>query len=176
MVLKRLFGSGKAPVANTNNEAGGRAYAFSPEHALAQYAVTGTMHNTFYATADEQLGTILSLVEKVSPEFVAQTAVYCRERGFMKDVPALLIAYLAKKDVGLMKAVFPRVIDNGKMLRNFVQIVRSGVVGRQIVRHGAEAGRAGVVREPHAGDDLPQRPRRPAVDGGRHQDGPSRRR
>ena len=30
-----------------------------------------------------------------------------------------------------MKAVFPRVIDNGKMLRNFVQIVRSGVVGRR---------------------------------------------
>jgi 60 kDa SS-A/Ro ribonucleoprotein len=130
MVLKRLFGSGKAPVANTINEAGGRAYAFSPKHALAQYAVTGTMHNTFYASADEQLGTILSLVERVSPEFVARTAVYCRERGFMKDVPALLVAYLAKKDVGLMKAVFPRIVDNGKMLRNFVQIVRSGVVGR----------------------------------------------
>ncbi|MGH7440793.1 MAG: RNA-binding protein [Polyangiaceae bacterium] len=131
MVLKRLFGTGKANPANTNNEAGGRAYTFSPEHALAQYAVTGTMHNTFYATADEQLGTILSLVEKVSPEFVAKTAVYCRERGFMKDVPALLVAYLAKKDVGLMKAVFPRIVDNGKMLRNFVQIVRSGVTGRK---------------------------------------------
>ncbi len=131
MVLKRLFANGKAVPANINNEAGGRAYAFSPEHALAQYAVTGTMHNTFYATADEQLGTILSLVEKVSPEFVAKTAVYCRERGFMKDVPALLVAYLAKKDVGLMKAVFPRIVDNGKMLRNFVQIVRSGVTGRK---------------------------------------------
>lgn len=131
MVLKRLFGTGKEAVANTNNEAAGRAYAFSPEHALAQYAVTGTMHNTFYATADEQLATILSLVDRVSPEFVAKTAVYCRERGFMKDVPALLVAYLAKTDVDLMKAVFPRVVDNGKMLRNFVQIVRSGVIGRK---------------------------------------------
>ncbi len=131
MVLKRLFGSGKAPVANTNNEAGGRAYAFSPEHALAQYAVTGTMHNTFYATANDQLDTILALAAKVSPEFVAKTAIYCRTRGFMKDVPALLVAYLAKKDVGLMKEVFPRVVDNGKMLRNFVQIVRSGAVGRK---------------------------------------------
>jgi 60 kDa SS-A/Ro ribonucleoprotein len=131
MVLKRLFGTGKALPANTQNEAGGRAYAFSPEHALAQYAVTGTLHNTFYATADEQLGSILALAERVSPEFVAKTAVYCRERGFMKDVPALLVAYLAKKDVGLMKAVFPRVVDNGKMLRNFVQIVRSGVTGRR---------------------------------------------
>jgi len=131
MVLKRLFGAGKAPAANTQNEAGGRAYAFSPEHALAQYAITGTMHNTFYATAEQQLDAILALAAKVTPAFVAKTAVYTRQRGFMKDVPALLVAYLAKSDVGLMKAVFPRVIDNGKMLRNFVQIVRSGVVGRK---------------------------------------------
>ncbi len=131
MVLKKLFASGKAPAADTINEARGRAYAFSPEHALAQYAVTGTLHNTFYASAEQQLGTILALVARVSPELVAKTAVYCRERGFMKDVPALLVAHLAKRDVKLMKAVFPRVIDNGKMLRNFVQIVRSGVVGRK---------------------------------------------
>jgi len=131
MVLEKLFASGEAPAANTNNEAGGRAYAFSPEHALAQYAATGTMHNTFYASAEEQAGKILELASMVSPEFVAKTSVYCRERGFMKDVPALLVATLAKRDVRLMKAVFPRVIDNGKMLRNFVQIVRSGVVGRK---------------------------------------------
>jgi 60 kDa SS-A/Ro ribonucleoprotein len=131
MVLERLFANGKAPAANTNNEAGGRAYALSPEHALAQMAVTGTMHNTFYASAEQQLDAILALAAKVSPGFVARTAVYCRERGFMKDVPALLVAYLAKHDVGLMKVVFPRVVDNGKMLRNFVQIVRSGTVGRR---------------------------------------------
>jgi 60 kDa SS-A/Ro ribonucleoprotein len=89
------------------------------------------MHNTFYATAEKQLETILALADKVSPEMVAKTAVYCRSRGYMKDVPALLVAYLAKRDVALMKAAFPRVIDNGKMLRNFVQVVRSGVVGRK---------------------------------------------
>ena len=131
-MLKRLFGfAGKASRASTKNEAGGRAYAFSPEHALAQYAVTGTMHNTFYATAEKQLEAILELADQVSPEFVAKTAIYCRQRGFMKDVPALLVAYLAKKDVGVMTAAFPRVIDNGKMLRSFVQIVRSGVIGRK---------------------------------------------
>jgi len=131
MALKRLFASGKAPAANTNNEAGGRAYAFSPEHALAQYAVTGTMHNTFYASAEQQLDAILALAAMVSPAFVAKTAVYTRERGFMKDVPALLVAHLAKRDVQAMKQVFPRVVDNARMLRNFVQIVRSGVVGRR---------------------------------------------
>lgn len=131
-MLKRLFQfAGKASAATTWNEAGGKAYAFSPEHALAQLAVTGTLHNTFYASAENQLGDVLALANRVEPGFVAKVALYTRTRGFMKDVPALLVAYLAKTDVRLMQAIFPRVIDNGKMLRNFVQVIRSGVVGRK---------------------------------------------
>ena len=49
----------------------------------------------------------------------------------MKDMPALLVAVLSVKDKDLFERVFPRVIDNGKMLRNFVQIMRSGTVGRK---------------------------------------------
>lgn len=131
-MLKRLFQfAGKANASNSFNEAGGKAYAFSPEHALAQYAATGTIENTFYASAENQLEKLLELAKAVSTEFVAKTALYTRTRSYMKDTPALLVAYLAKNDVALMKATFPRVIDNGKMLRNFVQIVRSGVVGRK---------------------------------------------
>src|SRR5207253_9173704 len=63
--------------------------------------------------------------------FVARAAVYCRERGFMKDVPALLCAVLATRDGALLESVFDRVIDDGRMLRNFVQIVRSGQTGRK---------------------------------------------
>lgn len=132
MSNKALFGfAGKASPATAINEAGGAAYAFSAEHALAQLAVTGTLHNTFYANAEDQLDKVLALAAEVSPEMVAKTAIYCREKGFMKDVPALLVAYLAKHDTRLMKLVFPRVIDTGKMLRSFVQIVRSGRVGRK---------------------------------------------
>jgi 60 kDa SS-A/Ro ribonucleoprotein len=46
-------------------------------------------------------------------------------------MPALLAATLAVRDVALLSQVFGRVVDNGKMLRNFVQIVRSGSVGRK---------------------------------------------
>jgi 60 kDa SS-A/Ro ribonucleoprotein len=49
----------------------------------------------------------------------------------MKDMPALLVAVLASKDKSLFEKTFPRVIDNGKMLRNFVQIMRSGATGRK---------------------------------------------
>lgn len=134
MANKNLFQSvvGKLiPAANTVNEAGGKAYAFTPKHALAQYAATGCFNATFYATADEQLAKVLELCGQVDAEFIARTAVFCRERGKMKDIPALLVAVLSVKDPAIFKAVFPRVIDNGKMLRTFVQIMRSGVVGRK---------------------------------------------
>jgi 60 kDa SS-A/Ro ribonucleoprotein len=49
----------------------------------------------------------------------------------MKDLPALQGAVLSVKDRALLAAIFPRVIDNGKMLHNFVQIMRRGAVGRK---------------------------------------------
>ena len=49
----------------------------------------------------------------------------------MKDMPALLLAVLAQKDVNMLARVFDQVVDNGKMLRNFAQIIRSGAVGRK---------------------------------------------
>ena len=62
MSNKHLFGAaGKALPPDTTNEAGGSAYAFSAAHALAQYAVTGTFHGTFYATDEEQLARVSAL-------------------------------------------------------------------------------------------------------------------
>lgn len=113
------------------NAAGGKAYALDPKQALAQYASTGCLNGTFYAEADEQLDTVLTLANAVDPSFVAKVAVHARATGHMKDLPALLLAVLAVRDVALFKRVFARVCDNGKMVRTFVQILRSGVVGRK---------------------------------------------
>jgi 60 kDa SS-A/Ro ribonucleoprotein len=169
MANKNLFKSlvGKlVPAADARNEENAPAYALTPKQALAQYAATGCLTRTFYADATEQLAVVLDLCEKVEPEFVAKTAVYARERGLMKDMPALLLAVLAAKDVTLLAQVFPRVVDNGKMLRNFVQIVRSGAAGRKsfgsapkrLVREWLEARdssavfRASVGRSPSFAD------------------------
>ena len=113
------------------NQAGAPAFAFEPKHALAQLAVTGCMNQTFYASAEAQLSEVIAHCLEVPSEFVAKTAVYAREHGHMKDMPALLVAYLAAFDGALCEQVFDRVIDNGKMLRNFVQIMRSGMVARK---------------------------------------------
>ncbi len=134
MVNTQLFQTQRGtlvPTANALNEAGGAAYLLSPKHRLAQLAATGCLNNTFYAKAEDQLDTMLALAADVDPVFVAKTAVYARRAGHMKDMPALLAASLAQRDVGLLAQVFGRVVDNGKMLRNFVQMLRSGATGRK---------------------------------------------
>ena len=137
MANKSVFTSGVSSVRkasakpDTVNKAGGSAFSMADEAALAQYACTGTFNDTFYSTAEVQLKETLALAQRVSPEFLAKTAIYAREKGFMKDMPAFLLAVLSTRDVELFKKTFPKVIDNGKMLRNFVQMMRSGAVGRK---------------------------------------------
>ena len=117
--------------ADTHNEAGGIAYTLTPKQQLAQLAATGCLNSTYYADAQDQLEQVLELAEQLDAEFIAKTAVYARQKGFMKDMPALLLAVLAQKDVNMLARVFDQVADNGKMLRNFAQIIRSGAVGRK---------------------------------------------
>ena len=119
------------PKADVVNEAGGLAYELSPKAALRQYAATGCFNHTFYADAGEQVDRVIEIASMLDANFVAKTAVFAREKGYMKDMPAFLVAILSVKDKELFEKVFPRVIDNGKMLRNFVQIMRSGATGRK---------------------------------------------
>ena len=96
MANKSLFASfRKATRTDTLNHEGAPAYAMKPRHALAQLAVTGTMNATFYASAEAQFTEVLDAASKVDAEFIAKTAVYARERGTMKDMPAVLVALLS---------------------------------------------------------------------------------
>jgi 60 kDa SS-A/Ro ribonucleoprotein len=64
MANKTLFKSliGKLlPATDALNEERAPAYALSPKHQLAQYAATGCLNTTFYATADDQLLKVLEL-------------------------------------------------------------------------------------------------------------------
>ncbi len=134
MVNTQLFHTIKGallPAATARNAQQAPAYAFSPRHQLAQLAATGCLSRTFYASAEDQLEQVLALTQQLEPAFVAKAAIYGRQSGHMKDLPALLAASLAQRDVALLSQVFSRVVDNGKMLRNFVQILRSGAVGRK---------------------------------------------
>lgn len=143
MASKQLFGSNRqkarkakfeAAVANTVNEAGGAAFKREDREALAQLVMTGFLGDAFYTDAKTQLSEVLELAKRVDTKFLAKLAVEARINGYMKDTPALLCAVLTTRgDEGreYLRKIFNRVIDNGKMLRNFVQILRSGQVGRK---------------------------------------------
>lgn len=62
---------------------------------------------------------------------MAKVAIYSRHHTYMKDMPALLCAWLSLRSPQLHEAVFANVIDSMKMLRNYVQILWSGAVGRK---------------------------------------------
>lgn len=114
MANKNLFKTlaGKLiPMADAVNEERAPAYAFTPKHQLAQYVATGCLNATFYASASAQLAKVLELCGDVEPSFIARTALFCRERSFMKDMPALLCAVLSVKDRALLESIFQRVIE-----------------------------------------------------------------
>jgi len=137
MSSKNLFKSAKSvkksvtKVTNVINSAGGAAYSLDDKAALAQLAMTGCLNGTFYSSDKDQLDKTLALANKLDPKFVAKLAVYSRQKGCMKDMPAVLAAVVAGKDSELLSKIFSRVIDNPKMLRNFVQVIRSGATGRK---------------------------------------------
>lgn len=145
------------------NRAGGKAFSRSAKNQLATYACTGSFHNTFYASARTQLKDIQEVLPKVDSEFVAKVAIYARKHGWMKDMPAFLVAELAARvrsanyelamGIGdeqvasrlesLHYQAFTGAIDVAKMARNYVQFLRSGVFGfsslprvsRRMIKH-----------------------------------------
>lgn len=134
MANKSVFASLRGrmlPKVDAVNKEGAPAYSYRDRERLAQLAMTGTVGDLFYQSADVELTKVLEVANSVPPEFLAKTAIHVREKGHMKDMPALLLAVLASRDAQLLSMAFARVVTDGKMLRNFVQIMRSGQTGRK---------------------------------------------
>jgi len=82
------------------NHEGAPAYAQTPELELYTAVVTTSLSNTFYEEQGDRMNRIVELVGKVSPEFVAQLAVYTRTEMHLRSVPLLLLVELAKVHKG----------------------------------------------------------------------------
>ena len=94
-------------------------------------AATGCFDGVFYASAKSQLDETRKLIDQVDDNvFLAKLAVYARERAYMKDMPAALLVVLSTRDTEILHRVFDRVVDNGRVLRNMFQMIRSGQFGR----------------------------------------------
>ena len=82
------------------NRAGGEAFALTPELELYTTVVTASLSNKFYETASERIDRIASLVGRCDAHFVAQLAVYARQKMNLRSVPLLLVVELAKVHSG----------------------------------------------------------------------------
>lgn len=128
---------------NTLNSAGGLAFAMDAKEELAQMATTGTFRNTFYDEKEiKEVDRLCELCNSCGVEFVSQLALYARQKCAMKDMPAALLVwiYCTETDTNYFEQIFNDICDTGRMLRNFVQILRSGVFGKRSL--GSRAKRA----------------------------------
>lgn len=123
----------RVPKTDTVNLAGGPAYSLDNRAKLAQLACTGTLGDGFYASATAQLDDLLATcgLNSSDPDWIGRTAVYARKHGHMKDAPSVLMAYLATLDTEVFERWAPLVIDNGRMVRNLVQMLRSTRINGQ---------------------------------------------
>lgn len=87
--------------------------------------------NLFYAEPKLELERMVGFACAVEPAFLAKAAIHAREAGHMKDMPAVLLAVLSSVDTELFRTAFDRVVTDGRMLRTFVQVMRSGAAGRK---------------------------------------------
>ena len=102
-------------------EAGSSTQELANEYGLTNATIWRTIYANGGTTRGHNLGVRKGLA------LITGTT----EPPTMKDMPALLLAELSRRDPALMDRVFDRVVDSPRMLRTFVQIVRSGATGRK---------------------------------------------
>lgn len=90
--------------------------------ALDQLAMTGTLGNSFYASATELSKDALALLETAEAEDIAQAIVKGRNEGFIRTFPILGLVVLSKKDPTLFRQVFGQVVLTGNDLIDFIDL------------------------------------------------------
>lgn len=96
----------------TTNYEGAKAWALTPELELYTAVVTASLTNKFYETEVLRLERIRQLIGLCDAAFVAKLAVYTREKMYLRSVPIVLAAELAKIHSGdsLVKNTVARVV------------------------------------------------------------------
>ncbi|WP_080778111.1 TROVE domain-containing protein [Chryseobacterium phocaeense] len=82
------------------NYEGAKAFTMSPAEELYSAVVTTGLSDTSYEKGNDRLQRIQSLIKKNDPEFVAKLAVYARKDMYLRSIPLVLTAELAKQASG----------------------------------------------------------------------------
>lgn len=78
------------------NHEGEQAYRLSPEWQLYVAAVTSSLADKFYESAEARIEALRKLIVQCDPLFVAQLAVYARRKMNLRSIPLVLAVELAK--------------------------------------------------------------------------------
>ena len=113
-----------AASADTVNAEGAPAWTMRDADRLVQLAMTGTMGNAFYASAQEVTADAVRLLERAEPRALADAIVRGRNEGFVRAFPLLGLVYLSLKDPALFRETFPKVVLTGGDLGDFVDLAR----------------------------------------------------
>ena len=89
----------KAKTQVTNYE-GAKAFTMSAEMELYSTVVTWSLNDSFYEKNEDRLNRLRGLIAKCDAEFVGKLAVYARTKMYMRSVPLVLVAELAKLHSG----------------------------------------------------------------------------
>jgi hypothetical protein len=98
----------------TVNYAGAKAFAMSAEMELYTTVVTWSLNDSFYEKDEARMERLRTLIGKCDPLFVGKLAIYARTKMYLRSVPLVLVAELAKLHSG----------------DNLVARVTDGVIGR----------------------------------------------
>lgn len=101
----------------TNYE-GAKAFSMTPEMELYTAVVTSTLSDKFYEGGTERVVRIRTLIQKCDALFVAQLAVYAREKMHLRSMPLVLAIELAKVYNGddLVSRLISRIIQRADEL------------------------------------------------------------
>jgi 60 kDa SS-A/Ro ribonucleoprotein len=101
----------------TNYE-GANAFLMTPEMELYTAVVTSTLSDKFYEGGAERVVRIRTLIQKCDALFVAQLAVYAREKMHLRSMPLVLAIELAKVNNGddLVSRLISRIIQRADEL------------------------------------------------------------
>jgi len=110
--------------ADAKNPEGFPAFTLTNEQLLRRILHTGTIENTFYVNANEQLDELLVLLEKIQDtEYIAEQILSGRTEGFMRLAPLIGMAYLMDYPEQA-KTIFNKVVITGNDLADIINIRR----------------------------------------------------
>lgn len=107
------FGKRTTGSSQTTNYEGAPAWELPKDLGLYSSVVTSSLSSKFYEQKEDRIERIRSLIKNNDPYFVAQLAVYAREKMYLRSIPLVLTVELAKIHSGdnLVSRLTSRVIQ-----------------------------------------------------------------